>query len=86
MNTPKNIHNFYVIQNIDGKFFAGFSTAMNQSEFVDDPLEAKMFTNKYTTKLRPSEMLVEVFVKFSTENAVITAPFRPRVAIQKLAA
>ena len=86
MNTPKNIHNFYIIQNNDGKYFAGFNTASIQSEFVDDPLEAKMYTNKNTTKIRPSEMLVEIFVEFSKANTAITSPFRPRLATRKLAA
>ena len=71
-------HNFYAIQTSDGKFFAGFNTDEGKADFVENPLDAKLFSNKYEIKLRPQERLVEFSIDLSKENIKLSEPFRPK--------
>lgn len=72
------VHYFYAVKTGEGKYFAGFNPEINAADFVDDPLAAKLFSNKYDIKLRPNEALVELEVSLSEENTAISEPFRPR--------
>jgi len=67
----------YVVMGSDGKFFGGFNSTENKAVFVDDPKQAKKFTNKHDIKLRPDEQLVELSVDLSTVDVEISEPFRP---------
>jgi hypothetical protein len=71
-------HSFYVVQNDDGKFFAGFDRDAGKAAFVDNALQAKFFVDKPSIKLRPNELIVEVYVDLTEENTELSAPFRPR--------
>ena len=71
-------HHFYAVVSPDGKFFAGFDTDQGKAAFSDDPLDAKLFTNKYEIKLRPQETLVEFTVGLSKDNTVLSNQFRPK--------
>lgn len=71
-------HSFYIVKTDDGKYFAGFNPDKGESEFVDNPLAAKMFMGKNNIKLRHNEKMVEVYVEFSEENCRLSEPFRPR--------
>lgn len=71
-------HNFYAIQTADGKFFAGFNPELGKADFVDNPLDAKLFNNKYEIKLRPQERLVEYSIELSKDNVTLSEPFRPK--------
>ena len=52
-------HSFYAVQNAEtGKFFSGFNAEQKSAEFVEDLLKAKLFSNKYDIKLRPTEKIV----------------------------
>lgn len=67
----------YAVVNGAGKYFAGFDTTKGISNFVDDPLTAKKFTNKYDIKLRPDEQLVEMTIDLSKVDVSVSSPFRP---------
>lgn len=71
-------HSFYIVINEDERYFKGFNPELGKAEFVENPFEAKMFMGKPDIKLRPTEMVIEVFVNVSTDNATLSAPFRPR--------
>ena len=71
-------HNFYAVQSPEGLFFAGFDAEQGKADFVDNPLDAKLFTNKYEIKLRPQERLVEFSVDISKQNTTLSEPFRPK--------
>lgn len=71
-------HHFYAVVSPDGKFFAGFDPDQGKAAFSDDPLDAKLFTNKYEIKLRPQETLVEFTVGLSKSNTVLSNQFRPK--------
>lgn len=71
-------HSFYAVMNEQGKFFAGFNPEKVAAAFVDNALDAKLFTNKYEIKLRPAEKLVEIQVVLGKDNVKISEPFRPR--------
>lgn len=75
-NTFTGTQHFYVVIGPDEKFFAKYNVEENRSEWVDNPLNAKMFSNKYEVKLRPQERLVEVEVKLSSSNTNLSEPFR----------
>lgn len=68
----------YVVMGSDGKFFGGFNSIENRAVFVDDPKQAKKFTNKHDIKLRPDEQLVELSIDLSQAAVEISAPFRPQ--------
>jgi aconitase A len=68
----------YVVMGSDGKFFGGFNSAESKAVFVDDPKEAKKFTNKHDIKLRPDEQLVELSIDLSQVEVEVSAPFRPQ--------
>lgn len=76
-------HNFYAVQTPDGKFFAGFNAELGKADFVDNPLDAKLFTNKYEIKLRPQEQLVEFSIDVSKENTTLSDPFRPKRRVER---
>ena len=71
-------HSFYAVQSPDGKFFAGFDAEQGKADFVDNPLDAKLFSNKYEIKLRPQECLVEFSIDLSKDNTLLSEPFRPK--------
>lgn len=79
-------HNFYAVQNSTGLFFAGFDSEQGKADFVDNPLDAKLFTNKYEIKLRPDEKLIEYSIDLSKTNVKLSEPFRPKRRILKKAA
>lgn len=79
-------HSFYIVQNEEGQYFRGFNVDLGKAEFVENPYAAKMFMGKPDIKLRPNEMICEVFVDISEANASLSEPFRPRrrpVAVRK---
>ncbi len=76
-------HNFYAIQTNEGKYFAGFDPKEGKADFVDNPLDAKLFSNKYEIKLRPQERLVEFSIDLSKENVRLSEPFRPKRRVTK---
>lgn len=76
-------HNFYAIQSPDGTFFAGFDPKEGKADFVENPLDAKLFNNKYDIKLRPQESIVEFSVDLSKDNVRLSEPFRPKRRIVK---
>lgn len=67
---------FYVVIGHDDKYFAKFNVEDNKAEWTDNPLMAKMFSNKYEIKLRPQERLVEIEVQMSSSNTSLSEPFR----------
>jgi hypothetical protein len=71
-------HHFYAVVSPNGQFFAGFDPKEGKPSFTDEPLDAKLFTNKYEIKLRPQETLVEFTVGLSKENTSLSVPFRPK--------
>lgn len=71
-------HHFYAVVLPNGKFFAGYDPEQGKASFTDDPLDAKLFTNKYEIKLRPQETLVEYTVELSKDNTVLSSQFRPK--------
>ena len=73
---------FYAVLTADGKYFGGFNTEKQKPDFVDTPFEAKLFTNKYDIKLRPTEMIVELKAQMDPTNTEISEPFRPRRQIR----
>ena len=72
------IVSLYVVRNSDNLYFGGFDNSSNKSVFIDNPLYAKKFTNKYDVKLRPEETLVEISVDLEKANCAISQPFRPQ--------
>ena len=85
MSENKTTISLYVVKTTNGTYFAGFDTAKQQASFVENPIEAKIFTNKYDIKLRPEETLVELSIDLSKADVQISEPFRPqhRVPRQK---
>jgi hypothetical protein len=71
-------HHFYAVVSPDGKFFAGYDPEQGKAAFTENPLDAKLFTNKYEIKLRPQETLVEYTVELSKSNTVLSNQFRPK--------
>jgi hypothetical protein len=71
-------HSFYVVMNEDGKYFAGFNREKGEADFVEHALAAKFFADKTSIKLRPAELIVEVYVDLTEENSELSEPFRPR--------
>jgi len=70
---------FYAVLNQDtGEYFAGFNPDAGKAETSTSPLGAKLFSNKHDVKLRPNENLVELTIKVSNENTLVSEPFRPR--------
>lgn len=67
----------YVVKVKDGQFFAGFDSAKGVASYVDSPLMAKKFSNKYDIKLRPQETLIEITVDLSKSYLTLSEPFRP---------
>lgn len=67
----------YVVKAVNGKYFAGFDASKGVAGFVDDPRQAKTFTNKYDIKLRPEEMIVEMTVDLMDAEITYSDPFRP---------
>ena len=67
----------YVVKRDNGNYFAGFDTNSQQAIFVDLPLKAKLFTNKYDVRLRPDEKLVELSFDVSAIAPTVSEPFRP---------
>jgi len=67
----------YVVREANGTFFAGFDPVAGKASFVNDPTQAKKFTNKYEIKLRPEEMIVELSVSLTPETVKVSEPFRP---------
>jgi predicted nucleotidyltransferase len=73
------IQSFYAVINVDTSlYFAGFDPEANVPQMVESPLGAKLFSNKHQVKLRPNEKLVELEITLSTDNVVVSEPFRPR--------
>lgn len=77
MQEQNTIVSLYVVRGADGSFFAGFDASQGKANFVDDPLSAKKFTNKYDIKLRPEESLVELKLDLRNASPQISDPFRP---------
>lgn len=67
----------YVVKTANGKYFGGFDSTKGQANFVDSPLYAKKFTNKFDIKLRPEESLVELTVNLKNSEVKVSDPFRP---------
>lgn len=70
------IVSLYVVKNSQEQFFAGFDVVEKKANFVEDPIFAKKFTNKYDIKLRPDEALVELTIDLSKIDVVKSEPFR----------
>ncbi len=75
-------HNFYAVLTAEGKFFAGFNPEEGKADFVENPLDAKLFSNKYEIKLRPQERLVEFSIDLSKHNVQLSEPFRPKKRVE----
>lgn len=74
-----NQHSFYAVLNEDtGEYFGGFSPELGKAQMVVQPYDAKLFSNKHDVKLRPNEKLVELTITLSSDNTVVSEPFRPR--------
>lgn len=71
-------HRFYGVVSPDGKYFAGYDPEQGKAAFVENPLDAKLFTNKYEIKLRPQESLVEFSVGLNKSNTELSDQFRPK--------
>ena len=70
---------FYAVLNSDTNlYFAGFNPELGQAEFVNSPLDGKLFSNKNDVKLRPNELLVELTITLTNTNTTVSEPFRPR--------
>lgn len=67
----------YVVKTGEDSFFAGYNPEKGEGTYVADPRLAKMFTNKFDIKLRPSESVVELTVDLSTAKITESEPFRP---------
>jgi len=80
MNTENSaIVSLYVVKNsASGSYFAGFDASKQQANFVEEPIHAKKFTNKYDIKLRPGEALVELTIDLAQANVGVSEPFRPQ--------
>ncbi len=76
MDSSNQMVSLYVVKNPAG-YLAGFNSAEGKANFVEDPLKAKKFSNKYDIKLRPDETVVELQVDLSSANVKISEPFRP---------
>ena len=64
----------YVIMTANGQYFAGFDPNEGVATLVDDPIDAKWYTNRFAINLRPQEAIVELIiesVQYSTSK-----PFR----------
>ena len=85
MNIELNpaVVSLYVVRSASGTYFAGFDSSKNRANFVDNPLHAKKFTNKYDIKLRPDETLVELTVDLSTVQVGVSEPFRPHRRVNR---
>lgn len=68
----------YVVQNSDKKYFAGFDAEKGQATFIEDPLFAKKFSNKYDIRLRPDENLIELAFDLCESPVKFSEPFRPQ--------
>ena len=79
INTVK----LYAVQVDETHYFAGFNPEQGAASLVDDPLKAKLFSNKYEIKLRPNEKLVELGVQLTLQNTSVSAPFRPKRRLDK---
>lgn len=73
------IVSLYVVRGSNEKYFGGYDSQSKKAVFVDNPLHAKKFTNKYDVKLRPEETLVEISVDLEKSHHVISSPFRPQL-------
>lgn len=73
-----SIVSLYVVKSSNEKYFGGFDSQSKKAMFVDNPLHAKKFTNKYDVKLRPEETLVEIAVDLENSKHSISSPFRPQ--------
>jgi hypothetical protein len=78
--TEKNkaTHSLYAVLNENDTYFAGFNVEKGAADFVESPLEAKLFGNKHEIKLRPNEHVVEITFTLTEENSDVSEPFRPR--------
>ena len=76
-NANGNTISLYVVKSAQGGYFAGFDTDKGRANFVDDPKNGKLFSNKYDIKLRPDENLVELTIDLSKSDVKISEPFRP---------
>ncbi len=74
-----SIVSLYVVRSANQQYFGGYDSQSKKAVFVDSPLHAKKFTNKYDVKLRPEETLVEISVDLAQSHHVISAPFRPQL-------
>lgn len=75
--TSASVVSLYVVKSANGSYFAGFDSTKNQANFVENPILAKKFTNKYDIKLRPEETLVELTVDLAESKVGTSEPFRP---------
>jgi len=74
----RSTHSFYVVESAKDQYFAGFNPEKGKADFVSNPLEAKLFSNKHEIKLRPTEQIVELIVSLTPTNTVVSDPFRPK--------
>lgn len=71
-------HSLYAVLNENDTYFAGFNVDKQAADYVESPLEAKLFGNKHEIKLRPNEHVVEITFTLTEENSEVSEPFRPR--------
>ena len=74
-----SIVSLYVVKTGSHQYFGGYDAQSRKAIFVDSPLHAKKFTNKYDVKLRPEETLVEISVDLEKSHHIISSPFRPQL-------
>jgi len=77
MQDQNMVVSLYVVKVKDGQFFGGFDATVGAASYVENPLAAKKFTNKYDIKLRPQESLVEITIDLAKSHHVLSEPFRP---------
>lgn len=75
----ESVVSLYVVRAANQQYFGGYDAQSRKAIFVESPLHAKKFTNKYDVKLRPEETLVEISVDLEKSQHTISSPFRPQL-------
>lgn len=79
MNTTnKTISLFAILKDNSKLFYGGFDPKNKTPILVENPLEAKLYTNKFDINLRPDERMVELQIMVDKGNFTVSPPFKPK--------
>ena len=79
--THKTISLFAIFKESMQLFYGGFDPRNNKAILVENPLSAKLYTNKFDINLRPDEKMVEVQINVQPSDIVVSQPFKPKKKI-----